>query len=295
MRVVLTLIFFLFLIISLSAQKKKNKLPVPPNSASINDSLSIDQTEICNIHWLEYLMYLSRDSGRVFYDKALPDTLSWSEIDTTGSQASHYLRYPAYRYFPVVGVTFEQAIEFCKWRSKAVTDMWNKDNPKSIPLEFTYRLPTNQEWMAAAQGKLDLEKHPYGYEKYLDKPRLSNDVNLYFDQLNGDSLSLELFKKKINNYRKTSKEPIFNILKKSFLGVFSSKKMTEYAYSLPSNSTNCYHMIGNVSEMIAEKGLSKGGSWAHKLGESQIVKNQKYTKPEPWLGFRCVVEVHIKK
>jgi hypothetical protein len=54
-------------------------------------------------------------------------------------------------------------------------------------------------------------------------------------------------------------------------------------------------MIGNVSEMIAEKGLSKGGSWAHKLGESQIVKNQKYTKPEPWLGFRCVVEVHIKK
>jgi len=47
-------------------------------------------------------------------------------------------------------------------------------------------------------------------------------------------------------------------------------------------------MIGNVSEMVLEKGISKGGSWRNILEECRVGKDILYTKSEAWLGFRCV-------
>ena len=47
-------------------------------------------------------------------------------------------------------------------------------------------------------------------------------------------------------------------------------------------------MIGNVSEITATKGISKGGSWCHKLDSCKIKINIPYEGPTKWLGFRCV-------
>ena len=75
-------------------------------------SFFLDQTEIANIHWLEYLHYIQRDSSETYYQSALPDTTVWEkELAFNTPYVSNYLRYPGFRYYPVVGVSWEQAVD----------------------------------------------------------------------------------------------------------------------------------------------------------------------------------------
>jgi len=41
-------------------------------------SFYMDETEVANIHWLEYLHYVQLDSTREFFESALPDTTVWA-------------------------------------------------------------------------------------------------------------------------------------------------------------------------------------------------------------------------
>ena len=56
------------------------------------------------------------------------------------------------------------------------------------------------------------------------------------------------------------------------------------------NNYGIYTIIGNIAEMVQEKGVSKGGSWIHTPEQSNLTKQIIYTKPTSWLGFRCVCE-----
>ena len=54
------------------------------------------------------------------------------------------------------------------------------------------------------------------------------------------------------------------------------------------------HLIGNVAEMVQEKGIVKGGSWRHILATSFPSKRSLIDpdKVYDWVGFRCIAEVH---
>jgi formylglycine-generating enzyme required for sulfatase activity len=54
------------------------------------------------------------------------------------------------------------------------------------------------------------------------------------------------------------------------------------------NRFGIYNMLGNVAEMVSEKGISKGGSWINNLEDCRVGKEIFYQKSASWLGFRCV-------
>jgi gliding motility-associated lipoprotein GldJ len=88
-------------------------------------SFYIDQTEVTNFHWLEYLYWLKRsyENYTMVYKNALPDTLAWrSPLAFMEKNVDYYLRHPAYRDYPVVGVSWLQASDFCKWRTDRVNE-----------------------------------------------------------------------------------------------------------------------------------------------------------------------------
>jgi formylglycine-generating enzyme required for sulfatase activity len=89
-------------------------------------SFYIDQTEVTNFHWLEYLYWVKRAYGESYpmvYKNALPDTLCWrSKLGFNEKFVEYYLRHPAYRDYPVVGVSWLQASDYCKWRTDRVNE-----------------------------------------------------------------------------------------------------------------------------------------------------------------------------
>ena len=95
-----------------------------PRRVSVN-SFYIDETEVANVHYREYLYWLANtfDNDTSIMRMALPDTLVWrSELAYNEPYVEYYFRYPAYNYYPIVGVTWEQAHDFCIWRTDRVNE-----------------------------------------------------------------------------------------------------------------------------------------------------------------------------
>ena len=63
-----------------------------------------------------------------------------------------------------------------------------------------------------------------------------------------------------------------------------------FTNSVQSNypSLGIFGLSGNVAEMIAEKGISKGGSFFHDLELCKKESKIEYSQPAVWLGFRCI-------
>lgn len=90
----------------------------------------IDEHEVTNLMYLEYLDWLkktfppSESNFRNIYYGALPDTLVWrNPLGFNENMTDNYLRHPASQDYPVVGVTWLQAVEFSKWRTDRVNEI----------------------------------------------------------------------------------------------------------------------------------------------------------------------------
>lgn len=89
-------------------------------------SFYMDETEVTNFHWLEYIYWLQRVFGTDYpeiVNKALPDTNVWrKKLAYNTPYVKYYFRHPSYRDYPVVGVNWLQANDFCKWRTDRVNE-----------------------------------------------------------------------------------------------------------------------------------------------------------------------------
>ena len=213
-------------------------------------SFYMDQTEIANIHWLEYLYYVKRDSSEEFYQSALPDTMVWkSELAYNDPYVDHYLRYPGFRYFPVVGVTWEQANDFAEWRTLVVNKKLADDagievaegGNGRIPLESgvvlpNYRLPSEAEWEYAATALIgnqwldenQTHKRLYPWDGHALRNPYGKEMGMF----------LANFKRGRGDYA-------------GIAGHLNDGAMiTDYIYNYPPNDFGLYNMAGNVNEWV---------------------------------------------
>jgi len=92
-------------------------------------SFYIDQTEVTNLMYMEYLNWLeivfptNEPRYRQIYEGALPDTLVWrNQLGYLEELTTNYLRHPAYAEYPVVGVNWLQAVQYAEWRTDRVNE-----------------------------------------------------------------------------------------------------------------------------------------------------------------------------
>ena len=90
-------------------------------------SFYMDETEVTNSEYFLYLQYIkdvfppSEEKYKHIYNSVLPDTLVWRKsLGNTDLLSENYLRHPAFSDYPVVGVSWLQANQYCKWRTDAV-------------------------------------------------------------------------------------------------------------------------------------------------------------------------------
>jgi gliding motility-associated lipoprotein GldK len=122
-----------------------------------------------------------------------------------------YFSHPAYQDYPVVGISWKQAVAFCNWRTQ-YKNIYQRE--KNDPLVNSFRLPTEAEWEYAARGGIPSGIYPWG------SPYLLNDRGCFlanFKPLRGDY---------------ASDQAMYTVEAKSYLP----------------NDFNLYNMAGNVSE-----------------------------------------------
>jgi formylglycine-generating enzyme required for sulfatase activity len=302
-------VFILPVIIFSCVVKKENfdavrKIPTqkytPPGTVWLRDNLFLDETEVSNFSYQEFLYWLKRESPAL-YTKMLPDTNCWTHSDVGNADkliSTYHTRY-AYREYPVVGISYEQAIEFCNWRSDRVNEFLylkslnrkhgsdsSKHYGEIAPKKVKYRLPTKQEWEYAAAAGLDFCNFPMGYE------------------------SLTYYNVPVNNTLEYHNYFIkdFKSIDKACDKLIEVNCPTVRVYSGKCNRYGLDQIMGNVSEMVSDslvKGLNystplfslertesaKGAYTITSLTYSYIL-DHKYKKPEPWIGFRCICEVY---
>ncbi len=96
-----------------------------PRKATVS-SFYMDEFEVTNVAYREYVYWLSRVYGESYPEvvtNALPDTLVWrTPMAFNEPLVENYYRHPAYLEYPVVGVNWLQATDYCKWRTDRVNE-----------------------------------------------------------------------------------------------------------------------------------------------------------------------------
>ena len=96
-----------------------------PRTVSVS-SFYMDETEVANVNYREYIYWLTRAYNSDYPDvirKSLPDTTVWRDaLSYNEPMVKYYFRTAAYDFYPVVGVNWYQAQEYCKWRSDRVNE-----------------------------------------------------------------------------------------------------------------------------------------------------------------------------
>lgn len=118
----------------------------------------MDETEVSNVDWKEFLWDIGNNDGGDFKAGELyPDTNVWRrDLAYNDPIAETYFSHPGFNMYPVVGITWHQANEYCKWRTKKVNETLQEDDEDAI-LYPSYRLPTEAEWEYAARGLQESE------------------------------------------------------------------------------------------------------------------------------------------
>jgi hypothetical protein len=254
---VLTFFLFAFTLIS-----KKNipspKITVPPGTSLIVDSLYMDKYEISNMAWQEFIRWVQTyDKDTLKYKKLAADTIVWYSLKYDADRyINTYFSSVSFAGYPVVGISYEQAKEFCEWRTARVNELLQK-MPGSAFKRVEYKLPTEKEWELAAAGKLDTAMFPYGYEHIKERIR------------GGDTVKM------------------FNCYYADFDSLSPQQANTKPVNSGKPNQYGIYNMIGNVAEMVSEEGLAKGGFYDLPLEYCKIKEQSSYKFPNRYLGFRC--------
>lgn len=238
-------------------------------------SFYMDETEVANIHWQEYEFFIRTDSPDYYWKNNLPDTTVWSkDLAYNDPYVNAYYRHAGFRFFPVVGVNWRQAVNYSKWRTAIVNMKLAEEagllspsaggdggfagaevdagdaggslggsvgNVSALQQGIAipgYRLPTEAEWEYAAQALIGTQ--------WLDE----NQTHRRLYPWDGHALR--------NPYGKSMGYFLANFKRGrgDYAGIAGKLNdgamITTYVYDYPPNDFGLYNMAGNVNEWVQD-------------------------------------------
>ncbi len=228
----------------------------------VHEHLFASRSEVSNRLYQTFLEDLKMNNSQQALAIAQIDTLKWRDKSSFNEPyVIYYHQHPAYQNYPVVNVSYAGTLKFCDW----LTEKYNA-NPKRKFKKVIIRLPSEKEWMEAAQAGDTLAQYAWHGKTFFNTKgqayaNFSNDIK--------DTSAVKV-QMKVNANQDVI-APIDSYWKNDF-GIFN--------------------MCGNVAEMTNEKGIAKGGSWRNKSEDLQIKAKYVYEgDAQNFIGFRYFVEV----
>lgn len=242
----------------------------------VNDSTHIDQCEITVAEWIEFM---HDQNGYVPEPEALKQLpyawlfgqpggytfrLAWfGQFSSVRIQVpADSLRTRAQRSkahvlasYPITAIGYAQAKAYCRWRTERCTEVLRSRGETMFSISF--ELPTASE-MDAFLTTVDSTNGTCALFNY-------NCVPCQVDTKKSRRLSF----------------------------VRPGEDLVPADSYVP-DALGLYQLRGNAAEMTATEGIAKGGSYREPAAQCAQGWTQPYTKPEPWLGFRCVARIRAR-
>jgi Sulfatase-modifying factor enzyme 1 len=129
-RILSITILSLIILVSCYSQKSLKQqnwenLQTPPGTIKISENTFVDQTEITNISYKEYMAYIRMNYGTQSkeYKSTLLDTTVWRMLSPHYAYLDTiYYKSPVFDEYPLVGISYQQAVEYTRWRSDRVME-----------------------------------------------------------------------------------------------------------------------------------------------------------------------------
>ncbi len=264
----------------------------PPGTVEIKDNLYFDKGENSNIDYREFLYWNSKIYGKssMEYMSLLPDSSVWRSLDINYSvMDSTYFRGMWYDYYPLVGISYKQALAYSKWRSdrvlfiilieNGVLDFSNCQSPECI---FTIEKYYNSQYMGVA---------PNPYFSYYPYYSLPDSTTYHLAKAYVDSLIVNDSKK-----CELASQPEYLLMDCRCLESIIDR-LPYFPYGLyPTEKANCsgencsykfiYQLAGNVRELTNTKGLYYGISFRDSCHLSTDRCRKGESIPNSYTGFR---------
>ncbi len=237
------------------------RVKVQSNYAKIN--------EVTNLEYRTFLFDLLIQDRKQEFLKAKPKQNVWSEDYPSGfleSMDQLYFSHPAYDHYPVVGISRQGALMFCYWLTNETNKAYLGKLKQPIP---SLKLPSDSEWIWAAQGGDKALKYPWPVNS------LTTVEGCYLANHSCcDSASLTSFARNSMNED----------------GAWLTITTGSYA----PNPFGLYNLAGNVAEMVwylddMNRPGTKGGSWSSSPEELLIRGPERFKgifAPSSNIGFR---------
>lgn len=218
-------------------------------------SFYLDETEVTNVDYKEFLFNMS---SRVSADSILklePNENVWAgKMSYNDVYSTYYFRYPGFNFYPVAGVSWNQANAYSQWRTIYVNELSRERNELDSTLSQNqlvergvvfpeYRLPNEAEWEFAAKAMIGTqymdENQENGRIYPWDGRGPRNPYNIKRTSRQGDFLAN--FKRGRGDYAGIS-------------GSVSNdgEIIPTNVYEFPANDFGLYNMAGNMNEWVQD-------------------------------------------
>ena len=227
----------------------------------------ISSTEVTNIQWREFLMYLKQEGETDEYKANILDTTVWRQgLGDTEPFVNYYYQHQAYSEYPAVGMTLKQAKAYAHW----LTEIYSLKNQG---VKITFSVPTKKQWIRAARGD-ETMRYPWG------GPYLRNSKGLYL-------ASFKSYDASTIHYNDESKK--YEIITPD--GFIDDAIITAPGKSYFPNQFGVYNMSGNVAELVSDDAVAMGGSWNDTGYDVRVESEQPAAEPKSTIGFRVIAVI----
>ncbi|WP_297336923.1 gliding motility lipoprotein GldJ [Algoriphagus sp.] len=213
----------------------------------------LDETEITNNDFREFLFDMKKRVSADSLANLEPREDVWGgALSFNDMYQSYYFRFPGFNFYPVAGVSWQQANTYAKWRTEYVQELIREE--RGIDSSFTksqliergvaladYRLPSEAEWEYAAKAMIGTqyldENQEYGRIYPWDGRGVRNPYNVKRKGKQGDFLAN--FKRGRGDYG----------------GISGNQRndgeiLPTNVYDMAPNDFGLYHMAGNMNEWV---------------------------------------------